>query len=115
MTGFINIYKQHPCIWRIKSKEYVNNNLKNEAYDMLVTFCKLVFPNANRDFVSKKIQSLRGSFRKEITKVLESKRSGSSTDDVYIPTLWYYDLLMFTMDQELTTASTITINKILRL
>ena len=29
-------------------------------------------------------------------KVMESQRSGSSKDDIYVPTLWYYDLLLFT-------------------
>ncbi|CAH2001489.1 unnamed protein product [Acanthoscelides obtectus] len=32
-------------------------------------------------------------------------RSGAGADDVYIPTLWYYDLLLFTSDQEMPTAS----------
>lgn len=44
-------------------------------------------------------------FRKEMKKVLESKRSGASQDEIYNPTLWYYDLLLFTKDQELPTDS----------
>lgn len=38
-------------------------------------------------------------------KVLESQRSGSSLDSIYTPTLWYYDLLLFTKDQETPTDS----------
>lgn len=38
-------------------------------------------------------------------KVMESQRSGSSKDDIYTPTLWYYDLLLFTKDQEIPTDS----------
>jgi len=38
-------------------------------------------------------------------KVMESQRSGSSKDDIYVPTLWYYDLLLFTKDQEIPTDS----------
>jgi len=38
-------------------------------------------------------------------KVMESQRSGSSKDDIYVPTLWYYDLLLFTQDQEIPTDS----------
>ncbi|CAH2000628.1 unnamed protein product [Acanthoscelides obtectus] len=33
-------------------------------------------------------------------KVLKSKRSGSSTEELYEPTLWYYKLLLFTASQE---------------
>jgi len=38
-------------------------------------------------------------------KVMESQRSGFSKDDIYVPTLWYYDLLLFTKDQEIPTDS----------
>lgn len=74
MIEFIEQYKSYPCLWKIKSKEYINKNLKNEAYEKLVALCKSVYPDANRDFVVKKIQSLRGSFRKEMRKLLDSKK-----------------------------------------
>lgn len=105
VTEFINLYRQLPCLWKIKSREYTNKNLKNQAYDKLVELCQPVFPDANREFVYKKIQSLRGSFRKDLKKVVQSKRSGTATDEVYQPTLWYYDLLLFTMDQEIPSPS----------
>ena len=70
-------------------KLYLNRNKKSEAYAHLVFECKKRFPDANRDFVVEKIQSLRGSFRKELKKVNASKRSGASTDAVHIPSLWY--------------------------
>jgi predicted house-cleaning noncanonical NTP pyrophosphatase (MazG superfamily) len=102
---FLEKYRQFPCLWKIKSKDYTNKNLKNRAYDELLTVCKNINPEANRDFVVKKIQSFRGSFRKELKKVEDSKRSGKSADDVHVPTLWYYHLLEFTVDQELPTDS----------
>lgn len=100
LTSFIELYREMPCLWKIKSKDYQNKNLKNEAYDKLVEFCKPIFPSANRDFVYKKVQSLRGAFRKEFKKVSDSQRSGKGAEDIHTPTLWYYDLLLFTMDQE---------------
>lgn len=104
-TDFIEIYRAHPCLWKIRSKEYTNKNLKNEAYDTLITLCKTAYPEANRDFVVKKIQSLRGSFRKELKKISDSKRTGTSIDDIYVPSLWYFELLMFTRDHELPSSS----------
>ncbi|KAK5648065.1 hypothetical protein RI129_002957 [Pyrocoelia pectoralis] len=82
VTNFIEIYKNHPCLWKIKSKDYTNRNLKNAAYNELVDFCKTINPEANRDYVVKKIQSFRGSFRKELRKMEDSKRSGAGTDDI---------------------------------
>ena len=43
---------------------------------------------------------IRASFRRELRRVRESKSSGASGDDVYKPTLWCFDLLLFTADQE---------------
>ncbi|CAK1584502.1 unnamed protein product [Parnassius mnemosyne] len=106
ITEFLAIYKSHACLWKIKSDEYKNRNLKESSYEKLVKFCKdNGMPQANRDFVVKKIQSLKGSFRKELNKVLDSQRSGKGTDDIYKPNLWYYDLLLFTKDQETPTDS----------
>lgn len=76
----------------------------------MVDLCKTVYPDANRDFVVKKIQRFRGSFRKKLKKVEDSKRSGRSADEVHVPTLWYYRLLEFTVDQELPTGSMSNIN-----
>lgn len=39
-------------------------------------------------------------FKKEYNKIQDSKWSGADTDDLYETTLWYYDLLMFTIEQE---------------
>ncbi|CAJ0927838.1 unnamed protein product [Ranitomeya imitator] len=49
----------------------------------------------------KKIQGLRTVYKKELNKVVKSKKSGAATDEVYVPSLWYFDLLGFTRDQEL--------------
>ncbi|KAL3290038.1 hypothetical protein HHI36_023410 [Cryptolaemus montrouzieri] len=43
---------------------------------------------------------MRTAWRREHMKVLNSKRSGTGTEDVYEPTLWYYELLQFIADQE---------------
>lgn len=58
-------------------------------------------PDATRDTVTKKINSLRSSRRKEKKKVEESLRTSASAKDIYQPTLWYYDLLGFVDDQDI--------------
>jgi hypothetical protein len=106
LTDFIEMYKQHPALWNTKSKDYYNKTLKNKGYNDLVTFCKTVYPFASREFVTKKIQNMRGCFRKELRKVEESLRSGVGADDIYEPRLWYFELLLFTKDQEVPVART---------
>ena len=93
-------------MWKTTDKKvYLNKNLKDRGYDALVAFCKLTYPEADKQFVKKKMQNLRGCFRKELKKVENSKRSGSGTDDIYIPQLWYFDLLLFTKNLEMPVQS----------
>ena len=56
--------------------------------------------DADRDVVTKKINSLRSSYRKEKKKLTESMKSGAGADDIHVPTLWYFNLLQFLDDQE---------------
>jgi hypothetical protein len=75
--------------------------LREHAYKELVTKCKEQFPTADKEFVMKKIHAFRCNFRRELKKVIQSQKSGTSADDVYVPTLWYYDLLSFIADSEI--------------
>lgn len=103
---FLNMYQLHTCLWNTKAKEYSDRNLRNEAYGELVNKCKEKFPNANKDFVVKKIHTMRCSFRRELKKVINSLKSGSATEEVYVPSLWYYDLLSFIADSEMPRKGT---------
>ena len=111
ITEFIEIYRSHPALWKIKSKDYINRNLKNKGYDELVEFYRKVDPQANRDLIAKKIQSLRGSFRKELRKFDQFKRSSASSDDLYVPSLWYFELLLFTREHETSTENLDTLTQ----
>ncbi|KAJ8934835.1 hypothetical protein NQ314_013183, partial [Rhamnusium bicolor] len=70
LKEFIDMYRAHPALWQIKNKQLYNNrNLKNRGYSELVNIRKKLDPEANQKMVKSKIQSLRGSFRKELKKV----------------------------------------------
>ncbi|RZF43560.1 hypothetical protein LSTR_LSTR012840 [Laodelphax striatellus] len=97
LPTFIDEYRNHQCLWRVKCKEYSNKTSKQKAYSHLVELCKTVIPDCNSEFVKKKIDLIRGNFRREHRKVIDSKRSGET---VHVPKLWYYKLLLFLSDQE---------------
>ncbi|KAK9685929.1 Alcohol dehydrogenase transcription factor Myb/SANT-like [Popillia japonica] len=105
LTEFILLYREHPCLWKIKSKEYIDRNKKAEAYKILVRKLQNIQPNATKNDVVNKINTLRGGFRREYKKVHMSKKSGSGADDIFVPTLWYYDLLLFVRDQDIPQKS----------
>lgn len=74
---FIEIHKENPCLWKIKSKEYSDKVKKNAAYDLLVEKLKEKDADATRELVTKKINNMRSSFRKECKKVSSSMKSGT--------------------------------------
>nr|XP_022907541.1 uncharacterized protein LOC111419033 [Onthophagus taurus] len=103
IVEFIELYRLHPCLW--KTKDYVNKSLKNEAYKSLLERLQTIQPNATKNTVVQKINSLRGGFRREFKKMKEARRSGSGADDLYKPSLWYYNLMEFIKDQEMPRSS----------
>nr|XP_022904816.1 uncharacterized protein LOC111416925 [Onthophagus taurus]XP_022910276.1 uncharacterized protein LOC111421364 [Onthophagus taurus] len=108
MRDFISVYQKNSCLWKVKSAEYMDRNKKDEGYQLLVEVFKQINPAANIDLVKKKINSMRSCFRKEYKKVIESKKSGAGSEDIYTPSLWYFDLLMFLKDHEVPRNSIAT-------
>lgn len=72
VTQFIEMYKELPCLWKTTDPDYHNKSKRNSAMDQLLAFFKEKDPDVTRDYVKKKITSLRGSFRKELNKVSHS-------------------------------------------
>jgi len=101
LTKFLKEYREMPVLWRVRSADYSNRTKRDEAWGLLVQLTREKIPEADLCFVKKKVDSIRASFRKELRRVRDSKRSGMSADDVYKPTLWYFDLLLFTADQDI--------------
>jgi hypothetical protein len=63
----------------------------------MVTKLKDINSNANRK-VKKRITGRRTKYRRELDKIKESKKSGAGTDDIYVPTLWYFKEIDFLRD-----------------
>ncbi|XP_069831036.1 uncharacterized protein [Dendropsophus ebraccatus] len=100
MRQFIELYRSYPCLWKIKSADYSNKFKKSAAIEALIELCRKTYPSADQKFVKSKIQNIRTVYKKELNKIESSKRSGAGADEIYVPRLWYFDLLSFTRDQE---------------
>ena len=110
---FISMYRNHECLWRVQCKDYSNKNKRNSALDALLDiglYRKLV-PGASKADVLRKINTLRSSFRRELKKINDSKKSGSGTDELYTPSLYYFDELSFVVDQDVPRQSTSTLEE----
>jgi hypothetical protein len=109
---FIALYQTFPELWKVKSEVYKNRIKKDAAYKKLVKKMKEIDPQANRDLVRAKINSLRTSYRRELKKVKSSQKSGAGADDIYEPSLWYYYEIDFLRDQETQLQGTSTLDSI---
>ena len=105
LTKFLEEYREMPVLWQVRSADYSNRTKRDVAWDSLVQLTREKIPEADLCFVEKKVDSIRASVRKELRRVRDSKRSGLSADDAYKPTLWYFDLLLFTADQDIPRKS----------
>uniref|UniRef100_A0A6P7GIB1 Uncharacterized protein LOC114343021 n=1 Tax=Diabrotica virgifera virgifera TaxID=50390 RepID=A0A6P7GIB1_DIAVI len=94
-TELIELYRENSCLWNSTSKDYTNKWKRQASYEKLLEKLKAVNPTATLDNLKKKIGNMRTAFQREFKKVQASKETGTNTDDVYEPTLWYYDLMSF--------------------
>ncbi|PIO24540.1 hypothetical protein AB205_0149130, partial [Aquarana catesbeiana] len=86
-------------LWEVKNLLYYNKPARKASLEKLLEFVKTRVPNADIEFVDKKIGSLRSMHRKELQKVHKSMRSGAASEDLYVPSLWYYNKMRFLEDQ----------------
>ncbi|KAL1448220.1 hypothetical protein WDU94_000601 [Cyamophila willieti] len=106
LEEFIELYKNEPCLWKVSSKDYHNKIKRAEAFNKLVLKLKEIDPAADKEAALKKINNLRTTFRKEYKKVIKSMKSGAGRDEIYVPKLGYYNLLLFIRDEETPRPST---------
>lgn len=82
LRKFIETYEVLPELWNPTHPLYINKTERNMALDKLLNIYVKIKPGATRADVRRKINTLRCNYRKELKKILSSKRSGSSVDEV---------------------------------
>lgn len=86
-------------MWKVKSKDYFNRNKKNAALEKIVGALKKLKPDFSVKQLKQKINVLRTNFNREFKTIEGKKVSGTSTDDIPEPSLWYYNDMYFIKDQ----------------
>jgi len=106
----IENFKLHKCLWKVKDKNYKNRILKHQAYEKLKTVLAPYIPDITIDIIKRKIDGLRGQYRRELKSLVNSKKSGAGREDVYTPKLWCFNSLDFLREGDVmvTPQSTIT-------
>ena len=70
----IEVYHSLPALWNVKSKDYSNRMKKNEQYEHLLRKYRERFPDADKDQLIKKFNSLRTNFRKELKRIKDTEK-----------------------------------------
>ena len=99
---FIDVYRGLPALWDVQCKDYTNRAQKRTQYGVLIEKYRERYPDAEKEDVVKKVNSLRTNFRKELRRIRDAHNSGA--EEVQ-STLYYFDKLRFLIAQEPPSAS----------
>ncbi|XP_052802001.1 uncharacterized protein LOC128232472 [Mya arenaria] len=97
----IELYRELPALWKVKSADYSNRERKNVAYGTLLAKYRERYNDATKEDLKRKLNALRTNFRKELKKVNDNRMA---CGEEYVSGLWYYDAMLFLRDQETTAA-----------
>lgn len=100
LKHFIEVYETLPELWNPRLPAYKNRNSRKKAIQKLIPIYQKLKPNADEAEVRKKINALRTNYRKEVKKIITSRRSGCGEDEVYTPTSWVFHALQFLGNSE---------------
>lgn len=67
--------------------------MRGITFSSSLQYYKTVDENATVNAVKNKLNNLRSSFRKELKKINNCKKSGSDSGEEYSSKLWYFKLL----------------------
>lgn len=89
----IQLYQENECLWNINVSDYKNNTKRKTAVSTIAKKMGLT-----EDLVKKKISSLRATYLMEKKKIYDSRRKGSGRDDLYSPTVPWFEQMHFLND-----------------
>ncbi|KAK7485153.1 hypothetical protein BaRGS_00023563, partial [Batillaria attramentaria] len=90
LYAFIELYRQHECIWNVQDPKYHDRNVAREAY---IDIARAM--NMTEDEVKKKVRSLRTQYVQKLNQYTSQIKSGAAADDVQLPTWKFFQPLHF--------------------
>jgi len=82
LTVLITLYRDHPELWQLKSKDYFNKNKKAAALQKIVDTLKPYKSDFTAEKLKQKINILRTNINKNYKAIENKKRPGASVDDI---------------------------------
>uniref|UniRef100_A0A6P7H525 Uncharacterized protein LOC114346196 n=1 Tax=Diabrotica virgifera virgifera TaxID=50390 RepID=A0A6P7H525_DIAVI len=89
------LYENYPCLYDIRSSKYHNKVERIQALEDIKNNLIAHNNSITVDLIKKKIHGIRSQYFTEVNKIKKSEASGASTDDVYVPKLWFFEMASF--------------------
>lgn len=88
---FVQLYREHECLWNMSSPNYKNKTLRQNAIEAIIK--EIALPGFGVNEVRNKIKNLRSTYNQEVLKIKKSAKSGSGKEDVYVPSMKWFEIL----------------------
>lgn len=90
---FVELYKDQVNLWNRLDPNYKNRDLRKASLEHI----RIELGLTDKNEVAKKIKNLRSTYNQEILKIEKSKRSGNSPNEIYKPTIKWFDSMDYIM------------------
>jgi hypothetical protein len=88
METFLEIYRNHECLWNNNSENYHKTNIREKAYK--TSHRELNLPQLSVNDIRAKIKTVRTRYSSELAKIRKSEKSGTGSNDLYFPRLFWF-------------------------
>ncbi|KAF5271851.1 hypothetical protein FQA39_LY07991 [Lamprigera yunnana] len=101
----IDGHRKHPCLYAVKSKNYKNKHARTQALEKILKDVRTVKPEVSILEIKNKFNALKTNFMMEHRKMQKLQRSGAGDEDISVPSLWYFENLLFVLEHATPRAS----------
>ncbi|CAL1291377.1 unnamed protein product [Larinioides sclopetarius] len=106
---FVGLLEEHECLWNNGIAQCRNRQLRDRAVAAIAK--NMAIADFTTRDVKLKIKSLRSTYQSEVAKIQRSLRSGTAQEDVYVPTIRWFDLMDSFMKQEESTENRVLVDE----
>ena len=88
---FVELYREHECLWNIMKPSYRNNQMRVRALENIVE--EMGIEGFTVADARQKVKSLRNTYNQQLPKIEKSRKSEMGREDVYTPSLKWFHLM----------------------
>ncbi|GBN05247.1 hypothetical protein AVEN_116379-1 [Araneus ventricosus] len=88
---FVDLLQEHECLWNNTIDSYKNRQMRDRAVEAIAA--DMALPEFKCKEVRLKLKSLRSTYHLEVGKIQKSVRSGMATENLYVPSMKWFNTM----------------------